>query len=86
MRKLADILGISTEALSGSPKTKKLTIDLPPEISTHVNQVVEETGKTFEEVISEMIELGIRKFAEDPEFAAKVAKGIEARRQADSKK
>lgn len=86
MRKLADALGVTTEELAGvQPKGKKLTIDIPPEVSAQLRQVAEETGKTFEEVVTETLEWGILRFGEDPEFAANVLKGIEARRHTDSK-
>ncbi|MCP8350649.1 XRE family transcriptional regulator [Pseudomonas sp. FBF18] len=85
LMRLADALGVSKEDLAGDPpKDKRLTLDIPPEVSDQLKQVAEETGKTFEEVVTEVLEWGIKRFDEDPEFAANVLKGVEARRHEDS--
>lgn len=85
LMRLADALGVSTEDLAGDPpKGRKLALDIPPEVSDQLKQVAEETGKTFEEVVTEVLEWGIKKFDEDPEFAANVLKGVDARRHKDS--
>ncbi|WP_332773280.1 helix-turn-helix transcriptional regulator [Pseudomonas sp. ESBL1] len=87
LMRLADALGVPKEDLAGDPPTdKRLTLDIPPEVSVQLKQVAEETGKTFEEVVTEVLEWGIKKLDEDPEFAASVLKGVEARRHKDSGK
>lgn len=85
LMRLADALGVSKEDLaSDPPMDRKLTLDIPPEVSDQLKQVAEETGQTFEEVVAEVLEWGIRRFDEDPEFAASVLKGADARRHRGS--
>lgn len=82
LMRLAAALGVSKDELAGDSIKKKLSLDLPPEISSQIKQIAEESDKTFEEVVSELIEWGIKKFEEDPEFSSNVLDGVEARKNA----
>lgn len=86
--KLADALGVSRETLLGSHEETphELSFGLPAEDIDELQKIAQETGNSLEEVISGALRWGLKMLKEDPEFAARVTRGIEEHRKEGEEK
>lgn len=82
LRKLAGALGVTVEELQGIQENQshELNFGLSVQDLDDLQSIADKSGKSLEEVVSETLRWGLKRFKEDPEFAATIKRGIEERR------